>query len=217
MVASALSSVRTVGDISVDAGRGPGQLAWYRFASRFAAGKTVLDAGCGLGLGTDILRKSALRAAGQDLDPRLARDGIHIGPLEDLPSKSVDVVVSIDVIEHVPDDREFVHQLGRIAREMVFVTTPNWTITRCTWPYHLREYTPSELEHLLGQIGDVQLYKGNGAGTLVHPVRYPGAYHALNRLRQFPLTAFSTRCFSRFMLPEAARLHSHNAALITIR
>jgi SAM-dependent methyltransferase len=217
MVASALCSVRSVGDVSVDAGRGPGQLAWYRFASRFIAGKTVLDAGCGLGMGLDILRKHALGAAGQDLDPRLARQDVTIGPLENIPSKSVDVVVSIDVIEHVPDDAGFVRQLGRIARQAVFVTTPNWTITRCTWPYHLREYTPLEFETLLRQIGKVQLYKGNGAGTLVHPVRYRRAYHALNRLRQFPLTAFSTRCFSRFLLPEPARLHSHNAALITVR
>ena len=216
MVASTLSLVRTVGDVSVEAGRGAGQLGWYRFAARFVAGKSVLDAGCGLGKGLDILRQSAVSARGQDLDPRLDRDDIHIGPLDEIPSKSVDVVVSMDVVEHVEDDGAFVRNLGRIAREHVFVTTPNWSITRCTWPYHLREYTPREFEILLCQIGKVSLYKGNGGGTLVHPVSHPAAYHAMNSLRQFPLTAFPTRCFSRLFLPEALRLHSHNAALVTV-
>ena len=216
MVASTLMSVRTVGDDSVDAGRGPGQLAWYRFAAQFAAGRSVLDAGCGLGLGLDILRCAASDAQGQDLDPRLARDGVHIGGLDTLPSKSFDLVVSIDVVEHVEDDRAFVRQLARIARKAVFLTTPNWTVTRCTWPYHLREYTPRELVSLLSPLGKVQLFKGNGAGTAVYPVRHRGAYFALNDARAFPPSAFAARCFSRFLMPPAARLHSHNAVLVEI-
>jgi hypothetical protein len=216
LVTSTLTAVRTVGDDSVDAGRGPGQLAWYRFAAQFAQGKTVLDAGCGLGLGLDILRRTAIHAGGQDLDPRLAREGVHIGQLESIASKSFDLVVSIDVVEHVEHDADFVHQLGRIARKAVFVTTPNWTITRCTWPYHLREYTPREFEALLSPIGTVRLFKGNGAGTMVFPVNHRDAYFALNDARELPVTAFAARCFSRFLLPRSARLHSHNAALVEV-
>ena len=47
---------RECGDEDVTAGRGPGQLPWYEFALRFVKGKSVLDAGCGLGKGMDILR-----------------------------------------------------------------------------------------------------------------------------------------------------------------
>ena len=54
MVSSTLANVRTVGDESVEAGRGSGQLAWYQFAAQFVTGKKVLDAGCGLGMGLDI-------------------------------------------------------------------------------------------------------------------------------------------------------------------
>jgi SAM-dependent methyltransferase len=217
MVASTLTSVRTVGDDSVVAGRGAGQLAWYRFAARFAQGKSVLDAGCGLGLGLDILRTAASRAEGQDLDPRLSRPGIHIGDLQTVASKSFDLVVSIDVVEHVEDDAGFVRQLARIARQAIFLTTPNWTITRCTWPYHLREYTPAEFQKLLSPVGKVQLFKGNGPGTEVFPVRNPSTYFALNAARAQGTTAFATRCLSRFLLPKAARLHSHNAALVEVR
>ena len=216
MVSSALASVRIVGDESVEAGRGPGQLAWYRFAAQFVDGKKVLDAGCGLGMGLDILRQRASEAMGQDLDPRLGRGDIIVGSLDEIPTKSFDVVVSMDVVEHVEDDIGFVRNLGRIAREFVFLTTPNWAITRCTWPYHLREYTPREFEDLLSPIGKVKLFKGNGPGTQIYPVNYPEAYHAMNRFRTFPPTDFVTRCFSRLALPVASRLHSHNAALVRI-
>jgi SAM-dependent methyltransferase len=209
-------SVRQVGDESVEAGRGSGQLAWYGFATQFAAGKSVLDAGCGLGSGLKLLRGVAGHARGQDLDPRLGSDSIHIGPLATLPSKSFDLVVSIDVVEHVEDDAEFVRQLARIARQAIFLTTPNWTVTRCTWPYHLREYTPREFHALLAPLGKVRLFKGNGPGTTIFPVRYPGAYFALNAARCFAPTALAARLFSRLALPPQARLHSHNAALVEL-
>jgi SAM-dependent methyltransferase len=215
MVATRLAELRQIGDGGVEDGRGPGQLAWYRFASRFVAGKTVLDAGCGLGAGLDILARRAKAATGQDLDQRLTRPDVFIGPLSEIPSKSVDIVTSIDVVEHVEDDAGFVRELARIAREMVFLTTPNWTITRCTWPYHLREYTPLELVNLLQPAGAVRLFKGNGPGTIVHTVRHPTAYHAFNQLRIFPPTALAARCLSR-ILPGPARLHSHNAALVRV-
>jgi len=215
MVQSALAQVRTVGDDSVDAGRGPGETAWYRFASQFCRGKTVLDAGCGLCSGLDILKQAAQRAHGQDLDSRLKRDDVTIGGLENIPSKSFDVVVSMDVVEHVEDDKTFVQHLGRIAREKLFITTPNWSVTRCTWPYHLREYTTQEFEELLSPIGKVNLFKGNGPGTLVYPVKNHDAYMTMNRFKNFPPTDLATRVFNKF-LPRHARLHSHNAALVEI-
>ncbi len=206
---------RKVGDVSVEAGRGPGQLPWYEFASQFVEGKSVLDAGCGLGEGLKILQRTAREAMGQDLDPRLARSDIMVKPLQEIPSKSFDVVTSIDVVEHVEQDENFVAELCRIARDAVFVTTPNWTITRCQWPYHLREYTPKQLESLLKPYGEVQLFKGNSSGSVVFPVRHPDAYHFGNRLRAAPFTAFMTRCVNR-LLPSDSRIHGHNAALVRL-
>src|ERR1043166_8674909 len=136
--------VRDCGDSAPLAGRGPGQLPWYQFATRFTQSRSVLDAGCGSGMGLDILAKSARTAKGQDLDSRLSRPDVTIGPLEDFPPDSFDVITSIDVIEHVDDPAGFVSSLMRIAKVGVFLTTPNWTAGRCEWPYHLREYTPSE-------------------------------------------------------------------------
>lgn len=204
-----------VGDTDVESGRGPGQMGWYEFATQIIQGKKVLDAGCGLGNGVKVLRRVNPEVLGQDLDPRLKADWNIIVPLHDIPAKSFDVVTSIDVIEHVEDDKGFLAQLCRIAREAVFVTTPNWTISRCQWPYHLREYTPRELELMLEPYGTVRLFKGNGPGSIVYPVRYPTSYHVTNMLRAARLSAFPTRCINH-VLPESWRILGHNAALLTL-
>lgn len=208
--------VRQVGDTSVDAGRGLGQMGWYHYAAdHLVEGKSVLDVGCGLGGGLDVLAKAAAAADGQDLDPRLARDDVTIGPVEEIPDKSFDVVTCIDVIEHVEQDEAFVLQLGRIARETVFVTTPNWSLSRCRWPYHVREYTPRQLRALLSTIGRVTMRKGEPNGFRHWPIN-DLAYDLMNDAIVWPPTHFATRCFSR-ALPPSLRLRAHLAAIVSVR
>jgi SAM-dependent methyltransferase len=211
-----MRSVKECGDESVSAGRGPGQLPWYRFASGLVAGKTVLDVGCGLGKGMEILRQNAASVNGQDLDPRLAGPEIHIGPVDQIPGKSYDVVTCFDVIEHVQDDQEFVRHLVRIARQGLFLTTPNWTTGRCRWPYHVREYTPQQWLDLFAPFGEATLYKGTSNGASVYPVVHRGAYFLFNSLRTWPPTSFATRCWNR-LLPHSWRIQSHNAIWVTLK
>lgn len=209
------SVAKKVGDTSVEAGRGPGQLAWYIFASSIFKDMKILDAGCGLGKGLDILRQSNNQVTGQDLDPRIKGENILITPLTEIPTNSFDTVTSMDVIEHVEDDKEFISNLVRIAKYSVFITTPNWTITRCQWPYHLREYTPEELENLLKPYGNIKLFKGNSNGTVVYPIEYTKLYHIANKLRAHPITSFPIRCINR-LAPDSWRILGHNAALLEI-
>lgn len=211
-----MRSVKECGDESVSAGRGPGQLQWYRFAAGLVEDKTVLDAGCGLGKGMEILRQKAISVHGQDLDQRLQGPDIYIGPLDQIPSKSYDVVTSFDVIEHVEDDAGFIRQLARIARRGLFLTTPNWTTGRCRWPYHIREYTPQQWLAMLTPVGDVTLYKGSSNGAAVYPVVHRDAYFMFNSLRTWPLTSFPTRCWNR-AIPHSWRIQSHNAAWVVLK
>lgn len=67
------SAYITVGDESVISGRGLGQRKWYEYASNLCENQTVLDVGCGLGDGIEILDKKAIKATGIDLDPRLKK------------------------------------------------------------------------------------------------------------------------------------------------
>lgn len=213
MVENTQRQIKKVGDVSVSAGRGAGQLPWYEFVAKLVKGKTVLDVGCGLGKGLEILQRTSSKVVGQDLDPRLERPGIIITPVEEILTNRFDVVTAIDVIEHVKDDKNFVEQLCRIAREFIFLTTPNWTASRCQWPYHIREYTPKELEDILTPLGKVKLFKGSPDGSVVYPVNYTGLYHIANRLRIYFWTAFVTRCVNHF-LPSSYRIHSHIAAIL---
>jgi 2-polyprenyl-3-methyl-5-hydroxy-6-metoxy-1,4-benzoquinol methylase len=210
------SAVRVCGDEDVSAGRVATQLGWYEFAHRFVEDKTVLDVGCGLGDGLRMLELRARVVHGQDLDPRLSGPGRFIQGTSEFPSKSYDVVVTIDVLEHVEDAERFVKDCARIAREGVFLSTPNWTASRCHWPFHFREYTPREFERLLQPYGEVLLFKGTSSGDEVYAIRHRRAHHLLNALRNFQATAFPARVVNR-LLPRQSRIHSSNAAWVRLR
>ena len=190
-------------------------MGWYDYAARhLVEGKSVLDVGCGLAAGLDVLSRKAADARGQDLDPRLQRANVFIGPVTDIPEKSVDVVTCIDVIEHIEEDAEFVRHLGRIARDIVFVSTPNWALSRCQWPYHVREYTPRQLRTLLTSIGTVRMMKGEPNGYSNWTVN-DQSYDLLNDLRIWRPTAFAARCLSK-ILPAPLRLRAHLAAIVHV-
>jgi SAM-dependent methyltransferase len=208
-------TVRPCGDVGVAAGRAPTQQGWYRFAAQFVRGKSTLDVGCGLGQGLPVLREQAALVHGQDLDPRLAGTGIFVRDLGAFQEKSYDVVVAVDILEHVADARSFLRQCVRVARDGLFITTPNWTSSRCRWPYHYREYTPIEFERLLLTFGRVALFKGNCSGDRVNPVRWRHAYHLLNLLRNVAETAPLARCMNR-VLPRSCRIGDTSAAYVSL-
>ncbi len=123
---------------------------WYRLVSRWVAGRKVLDVGAGSGYGLDILR--AARAHANGIDPLPLRNDISAVSIEDMASHQFDVVVACDVIEHIQDDADFLLHLVRVAREFVFLSTPRFKPERPINPYHVREYTPDELEQLLHRV-----------------------------------------------------------------
>jgi SAM-dependent methyltransferase len=207
--------VRECGDEDVVAGRGPGQRGWYQWIAPQVAGLTVLDAGCGLGYGLDILSRTAREVAGQDIDPQLADPRIRIAALDTFPRRSFDIVVSVDVIEHIQDDGAFVGELIRIARDRVILTTPNWTAGRGVWPYHVREYTPAQLRKLCEPHGRCTIWKGTPDGSEIYEIRWTGVNDFFNKARVTPIVSQAARA-ANLLAPRAARIHSHLAVVVDI-
>lgn len=143
-------------------------IATYDFALPYVTGKRVLDFGCGTGYGTarvapacagivgvDI-SEAAIEQAGHDFGARFQR----IQPIEDAPlpfaDGSFDVVLSFQVIEHVPDATAYVAEVHRVLTDDgIFVCATPERSTRLfarqrPWNrYHLVEYSSAELAALM--------------------------------------------------------------------
>lgn len=131
------------------------QAHWYRWVGAFARGRTVLDAGAGTGYGCDLLQAAgAAVVVGFDLVPISPR--VRVAEITAFGDEAFDLVLAVDVIEHVANDWAFLHELLRVARWAVFLSTPNWNVSQAKNPYHVREYTPVELRDLLAEFGFVR-------------------------------------------------------------
>ncbi len=76
------------------------------------------------------------------------------------PDCSFDVVVSVEVLEHVEEDERFVYQTHRVLKPggVFLMTTPNGDYCRNTNPDHKRHYTREGLRELLeGFFDDVEV------------------------------------------------------------
>ena len=142
------------------------QSHWYRHVGTLAWGLSVLDAGAGVGYGLDILRaRGAVGVRGFDLLP--AGTGVEKATINDYASESFDWVLAIDVIEHVLEDVAFYGELLRVARRAIFISTPNWNVSRAKNRFHVREYAPAELRALIG-LRTHQLWMSD-VRCVVHP------------------------------------------------
>jgi SAM-dependent methyltransferase len=143
----------------------------YRFAAQFAGGRRVLDVASGAGFGLQILVEAGASPVGVDYDfaslheVRRARPASKLlnGDATRLPvaDASVDLVVSFETIEHVPDAEALVREIRRVLtpRGWLVLSTPNRAFRASANPYHVREFTADELRALLrASFDEVLLY-----------------------------------------------------------
>ncbi len=79
----------------------------------------------------------------------------------DLPAESFDLVVAVEVLEHVEEDDLFVRNVARVLRRggTFLMTTPNGDFVRNTNPDHKRHYRRAQLEDLLARhLSDVHVW-----------------------------------------------------------
>jgi SAM-dependent methyltransferase len=191
-------------------------MGWYEYVNtHLAPGKSVLDVGCGSCEGLRLLVSKARIAVGIDLDPRLAQPDldVRIVDIAQIPDKSFDVVVCIDVIEHIENDRVFLKHLMRVAIEKVFLSTPNYSLSRNMHPYHVREYTPREFDGLLEGVGQVKILGGSYTGEERAEIRRPEVYRWLNDLYAKRGTVVLGKILRRVLFE---RIWAHQAAVISL-
>jgi len=149
----------------------------YMFAKQLVDGAAVLDAGCGCGYGSKHLAdngaqsisaididRSAIKYAKKHYDlcnlDFAVVDGTHLS----FRDNSFDVVTSIEVIEHVPNFREYLKEIHRILKPkgVLLISTPNkqYDIQKGLFlVHHIQEFYPDEFYHLLREyFGECLLY-----------------------------------------------------------
>jgi ubiquinone/menaquinone biosynthesis C-methylase UbiE len=147
----------------------------YAFACRFVPGKRVLDIACGEGYGAAAFQKAgAAHVIGVDVSESTcshARNKYLLdarpGTAEriPLPDNSVEIVVSFETIEHVPDPHCFLDECVRVLAPggRLVISTPNKEIYAgrlgARNQYHCSEMTDEEFASALrARFYDIHFY-----------------------------------------------------------
>jgi ubiquinone/menaquinone biosynthesis C-methylase UbiE len=137
----------------------------YHFAQEFAAGKKVLEVGCGSGLGLGYLAKAAQSILGGDIDPYNVDEAVR--HYHDYPSVSVafldayelplgdgevDVIVCLETLYYLEEPERFLEEASRVLKSggTLIISTVNkdW---REFYPsiYSRRYFSVPEMNSLL--------------------------------------------------------------------
>ncbi len=136
----------------------------YYAAQPYVRGR-LLEVGCGEGRGIELLSPLSEQYVAidkiTDVIERLSHSYKNVTfcqaivpPFEGIASDSFDVVVSFQVIEHIKEDANFLKEIHRVLKPggKALITTPNIKKTLTRNPWHIREYTASELTALTSSI-----------------------------------------------------------------
>ncbi|MFX0198235.1 MAG: class I SAM-dependent methyltransferase [Candidatus Hodarchaeota archaeon] len=143
----------------------------YLLANAYATGM-VLDAGCGVGFGTDNLNSPAIeRIIGIDINERYlleaerTADGeisfVKMNVLQlAFKNETFDTVILYEMIEHVRQPKKLLENIHHILRPdgLLLLSTPNPVaslprkkILKRSNPYHFHEYRVEEMKYLLNE------------------------------------------------------------------
>jgi O-antigen biosynthesis protein len=164
--------------------------ARYRLALPLVRGRRVLDAGCGVGWGSQLMVEAgAAEVVGVDIAPtavRASRDlcplgRFLVGDVAQLPfaEDSVDVVICLETLEHTRQPGRALDEMRRVLRPdgHLVVSSPNPAVYPAGNPFHVHELPPGELlTEVQSRFGSSQLLRQHlMVSSLVYPDDAPSA------------------------------------------
>lgn len=154
---------------------GPEQQRWFEeIGPANLRGKRLADFGCGMGLFLDFCKQVAKETIGVDPAGHFEKHVVSQGHRfvqnsADLKSDSVDVVVSFDTLEHVPETKPFLTEIHRVLSNggLVYLGVPNQGdfLKRLVPDYlpffyhysHLYYFSPPALQYALRECGFINV------------------------------------------------------------
>jgi len=139
----------------------------YAFAKNIVNDKTILDAACGEGYGSNLLAESAQNVTGVDINKKTvdhAKNRYNKKNLSfiqasctDLPFEddSFDVVISFETLEHLKEQEKMLAEFNRVLKNNGFliISTPDKKhysdATGFVNEYHVKELYKEEFEQLI--------------------------------------------------------------------
>jgi SAM-dependent methyltransferase len=161
---------------------------FFTLLDREMAGRTdwrILDVGCGAGGMLGPLARYG-EVTGVDMSEELIQfcrergfDRVQVGSAYDLPVEpdSVDLLTLFDTIEHVPDDRRVLREVGRVLSPggRVFISVPAYQFLYANndrVAHHQRRYTARGLKGKLVEAG-LQPIQVTYFNTFLFPAIFP--------------------------------------------
>ena len=185
----------------------------YRFACDYVKGKVVADIACGTGYGSDLLRVrgGAEKVIGVDIDSGAIQyasenhspNGVSFicasGDATGLEDESVDIVVSFETIEHVPDDKTLLAEFHRILKPegMLICSTPNeWGLDVAQ--HHLKDYNRELFEQVLSNyFKNITLYNQNSGTNSPFNREQPAAIEPTSQENQQTAECYIAVCHNK--------------------
>ncbi len=157
----------------------------YEFVKQFCKDKLVLDAACGAGYGSNYLADSAKVVVGLDISREAIayakkyyqRKNTHFETADihnlNFPGGYFDTVCSFETLEHLDEPLKFIFEIKRVLKEngVFIISTPYAKKTSYTPknPFHKAEFSPGDLEYLLGKyFKKVEIYGQRRTQSLAH-------------------------------------------------
>lgn len=154
----------------------------YMFARNYCDMGTVIDFGCGYGVGANLLEGRYSKYIGVDSDveaiqyakktiSEVKHNTNFLSP-EELENSNgsdiVNLVTCFEVFEHVANPRSLMRKLVSLVSNSgkIILSTPNGLSSAgrrdlFRSPYHIHEYEPIEFAEILSEFGHVTMYAEN--------------------------------------------------------